>query len=216
MERYVLNTDRETMNEIFEVTSTSYAILDPTFNAAPGHSLPIIFSAQGKPILKSAIWGIEADNTNISSLDINDVLTHNTYQSLLKTNACVIPISGFYKWKQTVDDPLPFLIRVHTRELLGIAGFYLNNEGSRNSFCVITKAANVLIKPLDNTMPCIIDPEKTKDWLTGGAQNILKAEFNDTSLLSEMTTVRVPDLVNDLSNNNSDLIQPIPKLKEED
>ncbi|GAB5410270.1 MAG: SOS response-associated peptidase [Balneolaceae bacterium] len=216
MERYVLNTDRETMEEIFGVRSNSSAILEPTFNAAPGHSLPIIFSNAGKLVLESAIWGIKIRSSSISSLDIDDVLANKKYRPLLRTNACIIPVTGFYKWKQTVDDPLPFLIRIHTRELLGIAGFYLENEDFRNNFCAITKAANVLIKPLDNTMPCIINPQDTNSWLRGGAEEILNAGFKDISLLPEMTTVRVPDLVNDLSNNSPDLVQPIPKLRDED
>lgn len=216
MERYVLNTDRDTMEDIFGVNSNSSAILEPTFNAAPGHSLPIIFLNQGIPVLKSAIWGIEVGKTSITSLDIDDVLGNNKYRALLKTNACLVPVTGFFKWKQTVDDPLPFLIRIHTRELLGVAGFYVENDDARNSFCVITKAANVLIKPLDDTMPCIIDPQNTRSWLTGSAEEILKSGFKDISLLPEMTAIRVPDLVNDLSNNFPELIQPIPKLRDED
>lgn len=216
MERYVLNTERETMEEVFGVNSTSTAILEPTFNAAPGHSLPIIYLNQGMPVLKSAIWGLEEGKMNIYSLDIDDVLGNNKYRPLLKKNACIIPITGFYKWKKSVDDPLPFLIRIHTQELQAIAGFYIENDDSRNSFCVITKDANVLIKPLDNTMPCILDPKKTKSWLNGSAEKILRAGFNDISLLPEMTAIRVPSLVNDLSKNSPDLIQPIPKLREED
>lgn len=216
MKRYVFNTDKETMEEIFGVSSDSSAILDPTFNAAPGHSLPIIYSNADTSILKSAIWGIEMGSSIFSSLDIDDVLTNKKYSSLLKTNACIIPVTGFYKWKQTVDDPLPFLIRIHTREILGIAGIYIENDDARNRFCVISKAANVLIKPLDNTMPCILDSESTQNWLFGGAEEILKAGFKDLSLLPEMTAVRVPDLVNDLSNNSPELVQPIPKLRDED
>jgi len=216
MERYVLNTERETMEEVFGVNSTSTSILEPTFNAAPGHSLPIIYLNQGMPVLKSAIWGLEEGKMNIYSLDIDDVLGNNKYRPLLKKNACIIPITGFYKWKKSVDDPLPFLIRIHTQELQAIAGFYIENDDSRNSFCVITKDANVLIKPLDNTMPCILDPKKNKGWLNGSAEQILRAGFNDISLLPEMTAIRVPSLVNDLSKNSPDLIQPIPKLREED
>ncbi len=215
MERYVLNTDNSTMEETFGVSTTSLSILEPTFNAAPGHSLPILYSNQGMPVLKSAIWGIEAGKISISSLDIDDVLGNNKYRPLLKTNACIIPISGFYKWKKSVDDPLPFYTRIHTRELLGIAGFYMENDDARNTFCVITKAANVLIKPLDDTMPCILDQQQLKPWLTGSAEEILRAGFKDISLLPEMTVVRVPDLVNDLSNNSPGLIQPIPKVRED-
>lgn len=216
MERYVLNTDKETMDELFGIETTSEAILDPTYNAAPGHSLPIIFIKEGKRVLKSAIWGANDGGNTIHSMDIDIVIGSEKYSSLLAKNACIIPISGFYKWKSTVDDPLPFFARLYTREVLGIAGFYIENPDARNSFCVITKAANVLIKPLDDTMPCIVDPDKTLEWLTGSALSQLKAGFKDISLLPEMTVFRVPELVNDLSNNSPELMQPIPKLREDD
>lgn len=216
MERYVLNTDKETMQDIFGVHSTSQSILTPTYNAAPGHLLPIIFSNQGMPVLKSAIWGLEKAKTTITALDIDDVIGDNYYKSLLKTNACIIPINGFYKWKKSVNDPLPFFTRIHTHDLLGIAGFYIENDDYQNSFCVITKDANVLIKPLDESMPCILDPKNFRSWLTGDAENQLRAGFKDISLLPEMTVFRVPDLVNDLSKNSPDLMQPIPKLREDD
>lgn len=213
MERYVLNTENQTMNEAFGVSSASEAILEPTFNAAPGHSLPIIFSRNGVLALESAIWGLD---NGISSLDIKEVTENKEYSIRLKKHACIIPISGFYKWKKTVDDPLPFFTRIHSREILAIAGFYVKNKNARNNFCVITKDANVLIKPLDDSMPCIIDPEKIKTWLTGEALNQLNIGFKDISLLPEMTVFRVPDLVNDLSNNSPDLMQPIPKLRDDD
>ena len=216
MERYVLNTDKETMEETFGVKLTSSSILEPTFNAAPGHSLPIIYSEKDGPVLNSAIWGIKSNNMNLSSMDINDVLENDTYRNSLKANACIIPATGFYKWKKAVDDPMPFFTRVHTRELLGVAGFLIEHEHTRNSFCVITKQANVLIKPVDDTMPCILAPLKFDLWLNGDAETILKKGFDDFALLPEMTVVRVPDLVNDVSNNSPELIQPIPKLRDED
>lgn len=216
MERYVLNTDKEIMEDTFSVSPVSSSILEPTFNAAPAQSLPIVYSQNGNLVLESAIWGIKVGNTSISSLGISDVLENDNYRSHLKTNACIIPANGFYKWKKRVDDPLPFFTRVHTRELLGIAGFFIEYNDSRNSFCVITKQANVLIKPVDDTMPCILDPQKFDTWLNGEAEATLKKGFDDFALLPEMTVFRVPDLVNDLSNNSPELMQPIPKLRDDE
>ena len=216
MERYVLNTNREVIKDTFGVFPSSSSILEPSFNAAPGHSLPIFRNNGVGRVLESAIWGIKNGNTTISSLDIIDVLENDDYRKSLKKNACIIPINGFYKWKNTVHDPLPFFVRIHTRKLLGIAGFFVENESSRNSFCVISKPANVLIKPVDDTMPCIIDPEKFTPWLNGEAESILKKGFDDFALLPEMTVFRVPELVNDVSNNSPELIQPIPKLREDE
>ncbi len=213
MERYVFSTDREAMEEAFGVSPKSNSILNPNFNAAPGNSLPILRPNEKGLTLENSIWGIDGLG---GSIDAAELLENKEYGNLLTTNACLIPISGFYIWKKTVSDPLPFYTRIHTRELLGVAGIYSENEGQRNSFTVITKAANVLIKPVTSTMPCIIEPTEFDTWIQGGAEEILKRGFDDMNLLPEVTVVRVPNLVNDLSNNSPDLIQPIPKLREED
>lgn len=213
MERYVFSTNKEGIEEYFGITPESKSILNPNFNAAPGNSLPILRLNGNGLVLENSIWGIEGLG---SAIDATELLENKEYRHLLGKNTCLIPLSGFYIWKKTVSDPLPFYTRIHTRELLGIAGIYTENEGTRNSFTAITKAANVLIKPVTDTMPCIIEPGDFDGWMQGGAEQILRRGFNDMNLLPEVTVVRVPDLVNDLSNNSPDLIQPIPKLREED
>ena len=216
MERYVLNTDSETMENTFGVFEGTESALEPTFNAAPGHSLPILYSDRGVISLQTATWGFKKGKESISALSAEEVLSDAELSGMLKTNACIIPVTGFYKWKQTVSDPLPFFLRIHTRDILGVAGFYIENGNKRDSFCVLTTEANVLIKPLDDTMPCILSPMNFEKWLNGDAVRLLNAGFNDTSLLPEMTVFRVPDLVNDPSLNSPELMQPIPKLRDED
>lgn len=216
MERFVINTDPDTIEEVFGIVSASKAFLEPNFNANAGHTLPIIRSNSGVLEMDSAIWGIKNGKETITGLDADEALKNPEYLKLLKSNSCIIPVNGFYKWKQSVKDPLPFFVRIHTQELLGIAGFYVENEDSKNTFCAFTTEANVLIKPLDDTMPCILNPMNFNAWLNGNAPKLLELGFNDTLLLPEMTVFRVPDLVNDVSNNSKELIQPIPKLRDDD
>jgi putative SOS response-associated peptidase YedK len=214
MERYVLDTDKDTFEEVFGVVTSSDSILEPTFNAAPGHSIPILISKSGVLTLESAIWGFEKNQEKLAQIEIDEVLK-SPYKERLKTHACIIPVSGFYKWKQNVDDPLPFFIRIHSQDILGIAGLMVEKDG-RNAVIPITTEANVLIQPLDDNMPCILNPMNFRPWLTGKAEIILEAGFMDTSLLPEMTVFRVSDEVNDLSKNSKELMQPIPKLRNED
>lgn len=214
MERYVLQTSAATIQEVFGVQVHSEALLEPNYNAAPGHSLPVIYEKEGKKHIERAIWGEESGKEATISLSDAQVLQEMLAQK--NTRFCIIPINGFYAWKETVSDPLPFFVRIHTRELLGIAGFLTVNNGSRNTFTVCTRDANVLIQPLTKIMPCILTPTNFNTWLDGDRTQLLKEGFKDNSLLPEMTVFRVPDLVNDLSNNSKELIQPIPKLRDED
>lgn len=215
MERYVLDTNKHEFEEIFGVVSSSESIFEPNFNAAPGHSVPILISKSGVFTLESVIWGSEHEGEKVTSITTDEALKA-PYKENLSTHACIIPVSGFYKWKQSVEDPHPFFVRIHSQDILGIAGLLIEQEDSRNAVIPITTEANVLVKPLDVSMPCILNPMNFKPWLTGKADTILEAGFMDTSLLPEMTVFRVPDLVNDLSNNSRELIQPIPKLRDDD
>lgn len=119
-------------------------------------------------------------------------------------------------WKQTVSDPLPFYVRIHSRKVLGIAGIITNYTEQRSRFRVLIRPANVLLQPLDKTMPCILEPDEYADWLEGNYRQILLDGFSKNLFMPDMTVFRVPDLVNNPANNSPELIQPIPKLKDED
>jgi len=211
MERYVLQTTANELESIFGVTSNSEVLLEPTFNAAPGYLLPAIFAKKGVLSIESCIWESESPTIRTS-----EFIRSESAHSQLISNACIIPVNGFYLWKQTVNDPLPFYVRIHSRSLLGIPGFLINPEESRKRFSVFTRSANVLLKPLDDSMPCILEPKQFASWLNGDAFSIAKAGFISNEMMTDMTVYRVPDLVNELSNNGPELIQPIPKLREED
>lgn len=133
---------------------------------------------------------------------------------------CLIPASGFYLWKQSVDDKYPFYIRMLGREVLGLAGLFhvIEDKSGKKSieFAVITKASNVLLQPLEPTMPCILDPENFEQWIKGNEKEVLQSQFKDTQLIPDLAVYRVPELVNDPSNNSKELIQAIPKLRDTD
>lgn len=205
MERYVLQTDAEIVQSTFGVMVPDSGILSPTFNAAPGHTLPII--AKREQGIFSAFWESDSSGIHISTKDRTSLFAD--------AQPCIIPANGFYMWKQTVNDPLPFYVRIHSRKLLGIAGVLITRN-SRVSFRVLTRASGVLLNPLSETMPCILEPNEYDGWLNGSEGQILAKGFSHNLFIPDMTVYRVPDLVNDLSNNAPELIQPIPKLREED
>ena len=211
MERFVLQTTANEITSIFGVTPNSTSMLDATFNAAPGYLLPSIYINNGSKAIESAIW-----NPDSPTIDINDFIRTNESKSLLIKNSCIIPINGFYLWKQTVNDPLPFYVRIHSQHILGIPGYFSILNESRKKFTVFTRDANVLLKPLDETMPCILENYQFDDWLFSEAHSIAQGGFTSNEMITDMTVFRVPDLVNNISNNGPELIQPIPKLREED
>ncbi|MFD2530898.1 SOS response-associated peptidase [Gracilimonas halophila] len=214
MKRYVLETDRYTIKEVFGVSSDSEIMYEPNYNVMPGHSMPVIIGNDNRKIVRS-IWGLDPDNseTSVYELEHEAFTKENSEFSLKDFSPCLIPALGFYKWKETVDDPLPFYLRVITQDVLGVAGLW---DTQSESFAVLTMQANALVEPLDNRMPVILDPKEFEEWLSEGVSDMIKNGFSGNQLLPNMSVFRVPELVNDPSNNSKELIQPIPKLRNYD
>lgn len=217
MERYVLHAEKEIIEEIFEVNSTSSSLYQASFNVFPGSPMPVVFHDSSRQI-KSGVWGISSGKEKINSFSKQTVEEGSIKEFDLKP--CLIPASGFYLWKQSVEDKYPFYIRMLEREVLSLAGLYhhVEDENGKKSieFAVITKASNVLLQPLEPTMPCILDPENLEQWIKGNEKEVLQSQFKDTQLIPDLAVYRVPELVNDLSNNSKELIQAIPKLRDTD
>lgn len=224
MPRYVLNATKSDIENIFGAQAISNSIFGANFNTLPCNSMPIIINEAGKRLVKSAYWGIPNPDSKkkevISELDLNQISILGNPTDLYNTQSCIIPINGFYIWKKAIDNALPFYVRLLSRKILGVAGIYskqhTQNGSGVYSYAMLLTPANVLLKPMVDTMPCILHPKDFEKWLTGGAFTLAHSGFNDISLLPDMAVYRVPDLVNNPANNSPELIQPIPKLREED
>lgn len=221
MKRYVLQADAEEIEEYFNLESSSGLAFSRHYNIAPGVKVPILVSHKNKikPVL--AEWGIRNQEKEVvSTFFQEDVQEDGFISELLKTQPCVIPASGFYKWKRNVDDPMPFYLRVLSMDILAIPGVYTaqtDSEGKvHHHFAALTMPANALVEPLEKTMPALLTKDQVKQWLGDEAFKMAVKGFSGQHLLPHMAVYRVPDLVNNLSNNSSELIQPIPKLRDED
>lgn len=221
MKRYVLDADKLIIEEVFGVSSDSEIMYEPNYNVMPGHTMPIILGGEKREIVTST-WGLNPENSDESIYELeHEAFTKEDPEVSPKNlKPCIIPASGFYKWKETVDDPLPFYLRVLTQDVSGLAGFYSSHkdDDGRNihTFAVVTMPANALVEPLDNRMPVILDPKEYGRWLSENAMAMIEEGFSGNHLLPDMSVFRVPELVNDPSNNSKELIQPIPKLRNYD
>lgn len=215
MNRYVLQAEKSEIEELFGIDGDRSFNFQKNFNIQPGFTVPIIVEEGGIRKMVAASWGVQGGDNVGSSIPFQGVQNNEKLQELAKKNACIVPASGFYKWKETVQDPLPFYLRVLSKNVLPVAGVYRKDDDGY-SFAVLTMPANALVEPLDKSMPCIIEQPEFSGWLGGKAPAMIQKGFSGQNLLPEMAVYRVPDLVNDTSNNSGALIQPIPKLRDDD
>ena len=222
MKRYVLEADKFIIEEVFDAQTDAESLFNPNYNVIPGTTMPIIVKDGEGRAVASSKWGLQQKDTDDEFFEIaqEEFGDKENLKKLAENSPCIIPVSGFYKWKETVEDPLPFYLRVLTTDVTGLAGIYssFENENGRkvHSYAVITMKANALVEPLDDRMPVILEEKDYGRWLNGNAFEMLEEGFTGNQLLPDMSVFRVPELVNDPSNNSKELVQPIPKLRNYD
>ncbi|MEM9337815.1 MAG: SOS response-associated peptidase family protein, partial [Bacteroidota bacterium] len=102
----------------------------PQFNAAPTKKLPIITSADNQR-LSFFYWGLMSkwsNNKTMSpkffNLPIDSIKIKSTYKRKLKTHRCVIPMDGFFIWKQvSKKQKVPHYFYFKDRRVFSVAGF---------------------------------------------------------------------------------------------
>ncbi len=215
MKRFALFTDKDTFAEALPRTIDQDFLYNPNFNISEGESVPAVYQDGSSLKLESMIWGWKEGKKKQLSLSMEEFPEADPEHS----SRCLVPANGFFVWKQGVDDPHPFYIRKIDVPLFFIAAFYRKVEEKnghyRNHFCLIEEPANELIKAVNPTMPLIIDQQNMDQWFKGKALSTFRSAF-DPLQLGSFITARVSERVNDSSENDPELIQPIPKLRETD
>jgi putative SOS response-associated peptidase YedK len=219
MQRYVLQAAKLIVEKEFKVQADSEVLYEPNYNVISGATMPIIVQEGDNRKILPSTWGLQHPDLQekVSEITQEECLDNDCYLELAEKSPCIIPASGFYAWKETVNDPLPFYLRLIPKDVMGFAGIcysYAEKDGRTvHSFALLTMPANPLVEPLDDRMPVILDSKDYEPWLQGNAPQMIKNGFSGTHLLPDMSVYRVSELVNDPANNAKELIQPIPKLR---
>lgn len=197
---------KESIENYFNLESNRDNIFEPHYNLSAGHHIPIVHKIGAKPSINRVRWSDE--QTHETTVD-----TEKAIELLQKKEfvSCAVPLSGFYIWKDDKEKGSPFFVRMINDPLMVAAGIY---NKKADYFKLITMPSNVLINPMSETMPVLMDRELTFKWLeaeekNGTADIIERAK--KLFLLTDLSVVRVSEKVNDPSNNDEKLIQPIPK-----
>lgn len=207
--RLVLLASLKDFEKFFGMQIDDVRELSPRYNISPGEQIPVIKDEDGAQ-LKEMTWGVAEGEEHLISAD-------EAVEGLRKgqLERCIIPVSGYYKWKQDGKrSEYPFFIRMLDDPLMALGGVaYPAGKGGKERRCAIVETrSNALIQPLDPHMPLQFDREFSRVWLDeqSDIEELLK-EARQLFLMTDMTVLRVSDKVNDPTNNSPDLIQPLPK-----
>jgi len=146
-------------------------------------TVPILTSAQSDQF-QGMRWGLipswiktEKDANEISIKTLNaraDSITEKpSFRQVVKTNRCIIPVTGFFEWQHIDKKKIPWFIKLKNEDLFSLAGLWsewVNPQTGEllKTFTIITTDANDLMAKIHNTkkrMPAILTRDSEHSWL---------------------------------------------------
>jgi len=188
----------------------------PHFNAAPTKKLPVITSADPGRVAMFH-WGLmtpwsnnKAMSPKFFNLPFDSVKNKPTYRKKLISNRCIIPMDGFYLWKQvSKKQQVPYYFTFPDKRVFSVAGLWEENEEGAPSFIMIMRDANEQIREFQEDMPTIVTPASARKWLESDNQEEL-ISLLDIERIEEFTNHTVGPKIRELDRNDVSLIAPAP------
>lgn len=202
--RYYLDFDILEAEKFDSKNSISY---ETNFNITPQTKVPIFIENE----LTMATWGFFPDwikNQKNSKPLFNTrwetVQEKRTFKAAFKKHRCLVPISGWYEWKNVNDEKQPYFF-YKQNELLKAAGLYWLRSSGDIEFSIITKEAEDNLLTIHNRTPLILNNDSQKLWTSHIDLNNLYSDISKQKNPS-INFHRVSKSVNNPKNTNSSLI----------
>ena len=202
--RYYLDFDILESENFDSKNSISY---ETNFNITPQTKVPIFIENE----LTMATWGFFPDwikNQKNSKPLFNTrwetVQEKRTFKAAFKKHRCLVPISGWYEWKNVNDEKQPYFF-YKQNELLKAAGLYWLRSSGDIEFSIITKEAEDNLLTIHNRTPLILNNDSQKLWTSHIDLNNLYSDISKQKNPS-INFHRVSKSVNNPKNTNSSLI----------
>lgn len=202
--RYYLDFD---LLESENFDSKNSIIYETNFNITPQTKVPIFIENK----LTMATWGFFPDwikNQKNSKPLFNTrwetVQEKRTFKAAFKKHRCLVPISGWYEWKNVNDEKQPYFF-YKQNELLKAAGLYWLRSSGDIEFSIITKEAEDNLLTIHNRTPLILNNDSQKLWTSHIDLNNLYSDISKQKNPS-INFHRVSKSVNNPKNTNSSLI----------
>ena len=160
--------------------------LEPSYNVAPTRSIFVVKGGVSRAI-NELHWGLvpawSKDISRASSMinaRVESVREKPSFRNLLSSNRCVIPVDGYYEWKQvpvkgkvSAKQPFYFSASVESEYchdgMLAIAGLWTtwgNGDELYSSCTALTTEATERISMIHHRMPMLLDKQHLDLWLS--------------------------------------------------
>lgn len=147
----------------------------------PSNTALTLILEDGRLAPRAMAWGFPRWDGKgvIFNARAESVLQKPMFRDALKRNPAIIPVSGFYEWRENPFSGRKerFRFAAHGASLLYLAGFWRKfpEEEIEPHFTIITTDANASMRPYHDRMPLLLPPDQLAAWLNGQSRAELLA-----------------------------------------
>ena len=174
IDRYAIYSDFQDINQRYGLAGDEFTV--PNYNASPAQQLPVVSNHEKKEI-SFFYWGIGKEWSNNKSISskllsssTDQIKKKNPLKRALIKRRCIVPVNGFYLWKQYGKKrKTPHYFYRKGTELFSLAGIWeefddINGEGTL-TFKFVERENYSGVEEFGDAMPAIISPENESAWL---------------------------------------------------
>ena len=202
--RFTLHITPEVIAKAFDLLELPD--IEQRYNIAPSQLVATVRHVGDHNKLDFLKWGLHpnwSQDTTHTPINAKSETAHEKplFIHAIKYNRCIIPASGFYEWVPKDNHKQPYYIRLSNSGIMGFAGLWERwnaEDGTElETCCILTTASNELIKPINERMPVILQPEDYGFWLNSHMHDPLELQRLYQPYTSDVMVAHlVPDLVN--------------------
>ena len=183
--RFTLQTPVELLSEKFQFPEI--IPLKPRYNIAPSQAVAVVLLLPDDADRKLAMlrWGLlpawVKDPAKVQqpiNAKAETAAEKPMFRDAFKRRQCLVPADGFHEWKQEGGRKQPVYIHMKDGDPFAIAGLWEHWEDKDGmvieSCTLLTTEPNVLLKPVHNRMPVILDQTDYEQWLDPDIQDVTR------------------------------------------
>lgn len=220
--RYTL-FEIENLSKRFEVADGVPKGTKRQYNISPTTNAPVVLIQDGKRVIEQRVWGLIPQNAK----DTSSVFRYKTFAArsevifkkpslakAIRTQRCLVPANGFYEWRFSGGEKVPYFVQLSGRPLFAMAGIYsswTDPEGKEcGTYSVVTIDSHSSSSHTRIPRPVILSSDEEAAWLDLAVSDMtalygMMRPYTDDAL----TFIRVSDQIDSTKPDSPDLIAPL-------
>ncbi len=191
--RYYVDISNDELSFVSNYKEFEY---EQNYNVAPQAVAPCIINNE----LVAANWGYfpdwlkkQSNPRPLFNSRYESLLEKKTFTSAFKNSRCIIPISGWYEWKDEDGIKQPYYFFSNSKPLLYSAGLYWNRSSGDIETSIITREAVGELQTVHNRSPLLLNDRLKDLWFWWSLVIVIKVStFGRTwmTLLDSTRSIR--------------------------